>query len=53
MGRCRANLAVRGRTDEHLGGWGPASLCQQHLFVNDPSGQVVYSGGAANTVNFF
>jgi hypothetical protein len=27
--------------------------CQQHFFVKDPSGQVVCSAGAANTVNFF
>jgi hypothetical protein len=32
---------------------GLASLYQQHFVVNDPNGQVVCSGAAANTANFF
>jgi hypothetical protein len=53
IGRFRANLAVLGCTDQDLAGCGPASLYQQHFFVNDPNGQVVCSAGAANTVSFF
>jgi hypothetical protein len=53
IGRFRANPAVLGCTDQNLGGGGPASLYQQHFFVNDPNRQVVWSAGTANTVNFF
>jgi hypothetical protein len=51
-GRFRADPAVLGCTDQILGRCGPAFLYQQHFFVNDPNGQVVWSAGAANTVNF-
>jgi hypothetical protein len=52
IGRFRANPAVLGCTDQNLGGCCPASLYRQHFFVNDPNGQVVFSAGTANTVNF-
>jgi hypothetical protein len=53
IGWFRANPAVVGCTDQNLGGGGRPSLYQQHFFVNDPNRQVVFSAGAANTVNFF
>jgi hypothetical protein len=53
IGRFRADLADLGCTEQNLGGCGPASLWQQHFFVNDPNGRMVCSAGAAHAVNSF